>query len=164
MMSITQAIRTAARLLGSTVEEMAAEADVRPEQLSAAFAAVEAIDRVLTVRGLRLAVRWMDRPPLDIPDTRVLAAAEREYLARGETGVRHRLARLLRIEFVTLCRVLDNGRQLGGVDCGAAARKRLWDHRLDPARHPLPPHIRRGSEQLEPVPVDGARRTNVGRS
>lgn len=146
-MSITQAIRTAARLLGSTVEELATEADVRPEQLSAAFAAVEALDRVLTVRGMRLAVRWMDRPPLDIPDTHVLAAAEREHLVRGETGVRHRLARLLRVEFVTVCRVLGNGRQLGGADCGAAARKRLWDHRLDPAKHPLPPPSRQ-TDQL----------------
>jgi hypothetical protein len=143
MMTITQAIRGAARLLGTTLYAMATEAQVRPEHLGSYLDCLEDVDRMLATRGLRLAVVWMDHPTIEIPDQRVLAATEQEHLARGEVSVRHRLARLMRIEVPMVVRTLERGNQLGGADSGAAARRRLWDHRLDPERHPLPPPLRR---------------------
>lgn len=143
MMSITEAIRVATRLLGTTLHAMATEASIRPEALGSHLDAIEEMDRCLATRGLRLAVVWMDRPSIDIPDHRVLAVAEQEHVARGEVSVRHRLARLMRIEVPMVVRTLERGNQLGGVDCGAGARRRLWDHRLDPERFPLPPPLRK---------------------
>jgi hypothetical protein len=143
MMSITEAIRTATRLLGTTLHAMAGEARVRPEALGSHLDAIEEMDRVLATRGMRLAVVWMDHPTIEIPDQRVLAATEQEHLARGEVSVRHRLARLMRIEVPMVLRTLERGNQLGGADSGDQARRRLWAHRLDPERNPLPPPLRR---------------------
>jgi hypothetical protein len=164
MMSITEAIRVVTRLLGTTLHEMATEARVRPEALGSHLDAIEEMDRVLATRGMRLAVVWMDHPTIEIPDQRVLAATEQEHLARGQVGVRHRLARLMRIEVPMVVRTLERGNQLGGADSGAAARARLWAHRLDPEGNPLPPPLRRHPVgQLVPETSGETRRTDGGK-
>jgi len=145
-MSITEALLTAARLLGTTIQAMAFDAQVRGD-LYVVLECVEKADRILATQGLRLAVVPTEHPPIDIPDRHILAAAEQYHIARGEPQVRHRLARLLRIEHATLVRTLSGGKPLGGTDRGETARKRLWDHQLNREAHPLPAPIRRA----EPV-------------
>ncbi|MGK3981272.1 hypothetical protein WMF38_57275 [Sorangium sp. So ce118] len=151
MMSITEALRTAARLLGTTLHAMTTEAQVPPEHFGAYLDCLEDVDRLLATRGLRLAIVWMGRPSLDIPDQRVLAATERDHLARGERNVRSRLASMLKVDLRSVERTIDHGAPLAGPDRGALARKRLWDHRIDPERFPLPQSWRRRDrDQLVP--------------
>lgn len=152
MMSITEAVRTACRLIGSSLYEMSTEARVRPEHMGAYLDCLEDVDRLLATRGLRLAVVWMDRPSIDIPDQRVLAATEQVHVGRGERAVRSRLAALLGVGIHAVERTIDHGARLAGPDRGAVARKKLWDHRLDPDKHPLPQaRLRRDRDQLVTV-------------
>jgi hypothetical protein len=152
MMTITQALRTAARLLGRSLDSAAAEAGVRPDEFVAAMSAVDAVDRMLIPLGLRLAVVPQDRPILEVNDQAVLAAAEAAHTARGERGVRTRLAALMRVDRTVVERVMTKGSPLGGADRGKIARDRLWEHRLHPERMPLPPFHR---NMLAPEPTNG---------